>query len=232
MNKKLIKLLSVVMISCTVLVGCNNEPKVEKVAPTADEIKFKTEYESYNNKDKESGKGKHLEMNIIENNHMKYSNYEEVSKVLDNGTGVIFFSFPTCPWCRNAAPVLAKAADEAGVKEILYYNCLDIRDKKKLGEDGEIVIEKEGTKEYYALLDKLKPHVAEYEGLNDGTNKRIYFPTAVFVKDGKVMYYLQGTVGSQKDASIPLTEEQTEQLLKKYKDAFKAISDGACGEKC
>ncbi|MEG0823589.1 MAG: thioredoxin family protein [Erysipelotrichaceae bacterium] len=232
MNKKLVKLLCAVMISCTVLVGCNKEEKVEKPAPTADETKFKTEYEGYNNKDKESGKGKHIVMDVIANNHMKYSNYEEVTKVLDGGTGVIFFSFPTCPWCRNAAPVLAKAADEAGVKEILYYNCLDIRDKKKLGDDGKIITEKEGTKEYYTLVEKLKDVLPEYKGLNDPSIKRIYFPTIVFVKDGKVVEMLKGTVDSQKDASVPMNEEQTAELVKKYKDAFKKIGDGACGENC
>ena len=44
---------------------------------------------------------------------------EEIFDILD-GTGIIYFGFPECPWCRNAVPVLLDAAEEVGIEKIYY----------------------------------------------------------------------------------------------------------------
>ena len=72
-------------------------------------------------------------------------------------------------------------------------------------------------------------------GLNDDTIKRLYFPTVIFVKDGKVIGSHSGTVASQTDPSIALNESEHNELKKIYTDYMKTISSNLCTdshEKC
>jgi hypothetical protein len=192
----------------------------EKISPTkeTDEIKFKKEYESLNGKEKDNNNGNHMEINITKNNKMKYSSEKEILSLLENGTGIIYFGFPKCPWCRNLVPVLTEAAENENLDKIYYLNNLDSRDIKKL-DNGKIITEQEGTKNYFKIVDKLKEHLGEYEGLEDDSIKRLYFPTVVFVKEGKIIYVHIGTLDNHEDGNKELTKKQKKELnetLTKY----------------
>ena len=63
-----------------------------------------------------------------------------------NSSGVIYFGFPECPWCRNAVSVLLDAASETGIDKIYYMNNRDDRDIQSL-KDGKISIEQAGKQE-------------------------------------------------------------------------------------
>ncbi len=180
--------------------------------------KLKKEYESLNGQKNDNGK-KYPEVKL-ENSNVKiiYASYDQVFNVLKKD-GIIYFGFPTCPWCRNALPSLIKAADEAGVKEIYYMDNKDDRDIKTL-EDGKIKEEKKASNDYEKLLKELGDKVSVYEGLNDDSIKRLYYPTVVVVKEGKITDYIEGTVDSQKDPYKPLTKDEQKELVKKYENAF------------
>lgn len=193
------------------------------------ENKFKKEYESLNGQKNESGK-EYKKISISNDNPVVYSTYEEIFKVLD-GTGIIYFGFPECPWCRNAVPVLLDAAKETGLDKIYYLNNLEDRDILSL-KDGSIITEKESTKDYKKLLDKLKDVVSVYEGLEDESIKRIYFPTVVAVKNGKIISYIEGTVDSQTDPYISLNGKQKEELKEKYIEAISETMVCDVKEKC
>ncbi len=185
-----------------------------------DSTKFKNEYEKLNNQ-----KG-YLDITIPKDNNVKYATFDETMDFLNNGTGILYLGFPECPWCRNALPVLLEAAKDNEIENVYYYNAKPIRDEKEL-KDGKIIIKKEGTKDYYKLVDKLKDHLGPYEGLDDESVKRIYFPTAVFVMGGKVVGIHIGTVDSQKDPSKGLTKKQKQELLDTYNQNIKKIY-GTC----
>ena len=70
------------------------------------------------------------------------------------------------------------------------------------------------------MLEKLGDKAAVYEGLEDENIKRLYYPTVVFVKEGQIVDYIEGTVESQKDPYKPLTEDQRQELKDKYKKAI------------
>lgn len=193
-----------------------------------DNIKFKEEYESINNK-AINGK-KTLSIEIDENSGIKYVSFSELMEVLDSGTGIIYFGFPECPWCRSAIPTLIKAAKEMEVETIYYFNAYDIRDEKELS-DGEIVDIKEGSDEYYKLLDKLDEVLTPYDGLNDDSIKRLYFPTTVFVMGGKIVGSHIGTVDSQEDPYKGLTKKEEKELLNIYKTNIEKIY-GVCDSSC
>ena len=218
MEKKNILLTGILL---TIVVLCAYI-KINNNVSNDDAMKFKNEYESLN----EDG---YKKIEISEDNQIKYSSYEEIVEILTSGTGVIYLGFPECPWCRNAVPVLLDAVSETGIDIVYYYNALSIRDKKHLDEDGNIIIDNEGTKEYKNLVNILYDYLGEYEGLNDSSIKRIYFPTVIFVKDGNVKWLHVSTVDSQKDPSKGLTYEQYEELKEIYINNCLKISDASCG---
>ena len=193
-----------------------------------DIVKFEKEYEDYNGKETPYG-GNYLEIDIDKESNIKYSSYDEIYSILEDKTGVIYFGFPTCPWCRNLVPVLLDASKEAGIDTIYYLNNMEDRDTKELV-DGEIVVKKNGTKNYYKLVEKLDSVLGEYEGLNDSSIKRLYYPTVVFVKDGKIVDSHIGTVDSQENPSVFLNDEQYKELKDTLVDKMLKliVCDGAC----
>ena len=178
---------------------------------TKDEVKFNQEYK-LNNKD----------------NNVKYLKVSEVINKLQKGSSIIYFGFPECPWCQNLVPVLISVNNEYKDNTLYYYNALDIRDKKHLDDDGNIVVDKEGTKEYKKIVEILSDHLGAYEGLNDESIKRLYFPTVVFVSDGEVVDVHIGTIDSQTNPKKKLTSSQKDELTEILEKKFDKVLTEAC----
>ncbi|MBR1718334.1 MAG: thioredoxin family protein, partial [Bacilli bacterium] len=172
----------------------------------------------------------HVEIN--KNNPFVYASFDEVIDTLKNGTGVIYFGFPECPWCRNMVSVLLDAANEMGIDKIYYFNALEMRDIKSLNEDGSIKIDKAGTDEYYELISALGDSIGAYEGLNDDSIKRLYFPTVVFVKNGKILSSHIGTLDSQTDPYKTLSSSQKNELKEIYMSGINKVYEIMCDEAC
>lgn len=206
-----------------ILTGCNSSKNI------SDSVKFKNEYESLNGKTNDNNK-KYKSITIDEDNSVTYIDSKKTIEILEKGTGVIYFGFPECPWCRNAVPILIDAARETG-SDIYYFNALSIRDIKEL-KDEEIVTTKEGTEDYYKILELLSDKADTYSGLNDESIKRLYFPTVVFVRDGEVLSLHSGTVESQTDPYVSLTTDQKDELLNIYMDGMHEVLNDFCDEKC
>ena len=179
-----------------------------------DAQKFKFEYEKMNGMMSMDGVSSYQVLEIAEDNPVVYADVDSIRHLLTEGSGILYLGFPECPWCRTLVPVLLEAAEKTEFDgNIYYYNALYDRDKKSLDENGNVVTESEGTEAYQALLELLDEHLWAYEGLNDPSIKRVYFPMTVFVKDGEVLYSHIDTVESQEDGYTPLTEEQHAELL-------------------
>ncbi|MFA5603608.1 MAG: hypothetical protein WDA12_01980 [Bacilli bacterium] len=226
-RKILIGISIVLLISVAVILNMNGLFKNKSSSDSA--ISFKKEYEVLNGKLTTSGNSyKNVDLDL--SNRFVYADFEQIKQII-KGTGVVYFGFPACPWCRNSVPVIDEAAKQVGIDKIYYLNVADIRDEKELDADGNIVTFNEGTKEYRELLELLNDSLPEYKGLNDSTVKRIYVPLVMTFKNGKVIDSHLSTVDSQENPYIDLTEEQSEELLKIYKDAFSQIS-GVCNTEC
>ena len=124
-NEKKIFILATVM--CAVLVALAYLRLVGNNNVTEDSIKFKEEYEELNGKEATLDR-KYKELDIEEDNPIKYSNYDEIIDVIKNKTGIIYLGFPECPWCRTALPVLFDAAKENKIDTIYYLNIKNERD--------------------------------------------------------------------------------------------------------
>lgn len=233
MNKqKLIIILLPILCLCMAIISYISVTNLN-----TDAIKFKKEYESLNDTKVNNKKYKKVEIN--KNNPIKYSNYDEIIDVIKNKTGVIYLGFPECPWCRNAVPVLLDVARNNNIDTIYYLNILNERDSYVV-KDGKIEYAKDdkgndikGTDGYLKLLkvlDKeLEDYVIEFEGKEYNTNsKRIYAPTVIFVREGKVIGLHVSTVSSQTDPYKDLTKKQYKELYDEYSSYVSSMNSSSC----
>ena len=209
-----------------------------KIVKNNDAIRFKKEYEKLNNKKNKNNGKTYMEISVNSKNVVKYSSYDEIFEILKTGTGVIYFGFPECPWCRNLVPVLLEASEEIELDTIYYLNIKDDRNELALNEKNEIITEKEGNKNYFKLVKALDSILGDYvltsnEGVEvNAGEKRIYLPTLVFVMDGKIVGHHFDTVSSQTDPYIPLDDRQQEELLMELVKLSGMVTGSVCDESC
>ena len=101
-----------------------------------------------------------------------------------------------------------------------------------MDDQGNIVTDEAGTKEYEELVKLMYDQLPVYDGLNDDTIKRLYFPTVVFVKNGEIIGLHSSTVDSQEDPYVSLTDDQHNELKKIYSDYFNKVFDIVCDDAC
>lgn len=223
--------LVVIALLCLGGIYLNKKDESQETSDT----KFYDEYTAYNNKKTSSDKD-YPYVNIEKNNLYTYVSDDELKELLNNGTGVLYLGFPTCPWCRNMVPVLNEAGEEYGINKINYYNIKEIRSSFAFDDDNKL-IKTDGNEIYSFLLEKLDKFLEDYSVTdNNGKSvktgeKRVYAPTVVFIKEGEVKRVIEGTVDSQKDPYILLDEEQRKELKDKYLEGFNTLAD-LCDEKC
>ncbi|MGN1000620.1 MAG: hypothetical protein ACI4OG_01630 [Bacilli bacterium] len=210
----------------------------KKQATSQDAVNFEKEYENLNNRVNSNNNKVYPTVDISSDNPIKYSSYDEIFEILESGTGVIYLGFPECPWCRNLVPVLLSAAKEVELDTLYYLNIKEDRDLLLLDENKDIITEKEGNKKYFELVEKLDQILDEYIlTANDGSEvktgeKRIYLPIVIFVKNGEIVGYHDGTVESQEDPYVALTDRENEELLLSLIELMMKVSPSVCDDKC
>lgn len=143
---------------------------------------------------------------VSEKNVFTYRNIDEIIKIMENGTGVVYLGFPECPWCQAYVKYLNEAALDAGIDKIYYFNILEDR--------------KNNTEKYQKIVSLL----SGYLQFNEEGNERIYVPNVSFHVKGKVIGNDYETSLDTHDLSSPdeyWTEDEIKDLktnLKKYMD--------------
>ena len=212
--------------------------KDDNVVVNENAKKFKKEYEALNDKVNETNGKKYPFVKVVNESVVKYSSYEEILEVLKTGTGVIYLGYPECPWCRNLVPIMLSAATEAELDTIYYLNIKEDRDLLMLDSNKNIIVEKEGNKKYFQLVEALNEILDEYVLTdNNGNtvhtgNKRIFVPLLVYVKDGKIIGHHKGTIDAQDDPYVELTDRQQEELLLDLINNFSIVSGVVCDDAC
>ena len=49
---------------------------------------------------------------VGKNNVFVYREADEIIKILEGGTGIVYLGFPECPWCQAYVPMLNEVAKE------------------------------------------------------------------------------------------------------------------------
>lgn len=209
------KKINIIIIVLLIIISIISFITIKKNRVTNDEKKFKKEYERFNGRTGLSTNKKYLNITIPNKNGVIYINDKELIKLLSKGTGIIYFGFPECPWCRNMIVPLLETTKTKN-EPVYYYNAYPIRDYKELNEEGKIITKEQGSKTYYKILELLGSHADKYKELNNEKEKRLYFPTVVFVKDGKIVGKHTSTVKSQKNPYNKLSRKQIKELKNIY----------------
>ena len=139
MNRRFV----LIVFICFVCFGCSSKK-------ISDSVKFKNEYEKYNDK--------YMELEIDYDNIVKYANKNKINNIISEGTGVILIGSPRDNVCRKAVSLLLKVSDSTDLDTIYYNSNLDgISGLDDIGElnvpvvlfvlDGKIVKYKIGANE-------------------------------------------------------------------------------------
>lgn len=217
--KKLKKILLIILV-VTLLVGLTGCKKKEK--EETDASKFREEYMSVNNTESASGK-KIRSITISKDNAFAYTTAEELAEKIENEESfLVYFGFPTCPWCRSVLEQLDKALNDKKIDKIYYVNVLDIRDVKEVNDNGDITTTKEGSEGYQKLVTLLGDVLEDYTLTKDGESisageKRIYAPNIVAVAKGKAVQMETGISDELTDPYGELTDTIKEYAYNKFK---------------
>lgn len=139
------------------------------------------------------------EYNLIdENNVFVYKSIDDILITLDKGTGIIFLGFPECSWCQNYVKYLNDVAVSKNIDIIYYYNFKSIRESN--------------TEKYKKLVSRL----GDYLFLDDTGSYRLYAPTLVIVKEGKILSFDNET--SLMTNPILPNEYWTEEKINSFKE--------------
>lgn len=212
--------------------------KKEENIINSDAISFKNEYESLNNVVRDKDGRTIKEISIDSNNPVDILTEEEAISLLENGTGILYFGFSDCPWCRSMLPVLLRTLDNMSIDKLYYLNIKNIRDTLILGDKNKVEVKEEGTKGYYKILELMDNVLEPYYLTNeegkkiDTKEKRLYAPTVVAIKNGKIEKIHVGTIESQVSGYDDLTEEQQEELANHFIELIKSVYDVNCDEAC
>lgn len=144
---------------------------------------------------------------------------ESIRLMDEGGTGIVIYSYPDCPWCNRAIPVLNSAAKKVGVKA--YY--VDVYEPEVA--DSENFLENETVKSLLSHLDSILVHEKNEEtGVEEPT---LYTPEVVAIKDGQIVDHHTALVDDfeMKNSESQLTSEQTRELIGIYLKMYQEIAD-------
>ena len=144
---------------------------------------------------------------VSEDNVFVYRTLEEVNKILKNGTGIIFLGFPECPWCRGYAPIINEMAKQEGLEKVYYFN---------------IKKDREENSELYQETVKLLGDNLRYD---DEGNRRIYAPSLIAVKNGKIVGFDDTRYWNNKGYETPDDFWNKEDLTSMKEKLVKMITD-------
>lgn len=152
---------------------------------------------------------------VQEYNVFTYRSEDEIIKILEHGTGIVYLGFPECPWCQAYVPILNEVADIEGLDKVYYYNILKDR--------------QDNTEFYQKLVSILSDNLRyDEEG-----NKRIYVPAVISVVEGKITGFddesSYDTLGFN-DPKDYWIEERIKNLKLKLTNMISPVVENKCSE--
>lgn len=150
---------------------------------------------------------------LTKENVYVYKEIDEVIKILEHGTGLVYLGFPECPWCQRYVVYLNEVAKEEGLEKIYYYNIKEDREKN--------------TDNYQKLVSILEENLQyDQEG-----NRRIYAPSIIAVRGGKIVGFDDETAYDTKGHKTPddyWNNEEIKDLKKKLTAMIKKVNVSMC----
>ena len=150
---------------------------------------------------------------VPQNNLFVYKSVDEIIKILEHGTGIVYLGFPECPWCQRYSVYLNEVAKANGASCIYYYNIADDR--------------KNNTENYQKIVKLLSGNL----NYNDEGNERIYVPDVSFVLNGKIIGHDNETSLDTKGYKTP-DEYWNDDAVAKSKNRLASYTQSVCSTSC
>lgn len=173
----------IIMISFFIYFG-NKDFNID----VSDNVKFSNEYKD-----------------ISMNNIYVYARGEEINKLLNDGSGIVFFGFSSNIWSHYYADYLNEVAMDNEIDKIYYYDFL--RDRA-INND---------------LYEKIVKRLKKYLIINDLGRVDLAAPSVVIVKDGSVIYFndeMQSIHGEIKPEDY-FTDYKKSYIIAEFSNAIK-----------
>lgn len=151
---------------------------------------------------------------------LEISTAQSLKLVTEKGTGMLIYSYETCPWCNRVIPVLNKAAKKAG-REVFYVNIYSDDFMSKSEQDKADIIQS-----LYEVMDPALEHEKNEETGEEEPVMKV--PLVIAIKDGEIVAHHVGVIdGFELDTDnlddYQLTDEQVSDLEDIYLEMFKKI---------
>lgn len=218
-NKIVIIILAILLIISIVVIAMlmgkknnqgndnNKDNNISDENVTSDAVEFKTAYEKVNGTEA-SAEEKYLEINVSEDNPIKYVTLKELVDVLDSDeTAYVYISSPTCPYCRATVETLFEVAKALDIKKIYYY---ENSKERKFEENESQLMEELASK---GVVTK-----------EDDGKMRWGIPLVLKIKNGEIVSTTRGVTYSLNEGQSKndeLTEEQKKSVYDRYYEALK-----------
>lgn len=187
------KLITFFLCSVIFLGGCSSKKQTVSASSSSTKQEIDTSApltEQYNQLDDDSA------FKIMQKDNLK--------TFIEHGTGILYMSFPQCPWCQAYIPMLSEVLKENDV-QAYYYN---------------IRVDREKDHDFYEAIANLliqknasgDENVVRYD--NDG-NPLIYMPLTLFIENGEIKAWNGESNTNDSDVITPKkywTEERKENL--------------------
>ena len=150
---------------------------------------------------------------VPQDNLFVYKSVDDIIKILEHGTGIVYLGFPECPWCQRYSVYLNEVAKANGASCIYYYNITDDR--------------KNNTENYQKIV-KLLSGKLDFD--NEG-NERIYVPDVTFVLNGTIVGHDNETAYDTKGYNTPdeyWNDNAINSLKKRLSDYTKSVCSNVC----
>jgi len=148
-------------------------------AGAADAQRFVAEQTALNNILRDDGAPQHSYVTLPGDNTVVFASFDEVINLFENGTGILFFGRPACPWCRLLYPTLLQVAIDEGVT-LLYYNIE--HDRATHNQNYVAILERLHN---YLSVDEVSQSQAD-DDFDPGL-KRVTLPHIFVVRNGEVV---------------------------------------------
>lgn len=135
--------------------------------------------------------------------------FEEALQLLesDDFSGILYYGYPSCPWCKEAVVEMNDAAKSLGL-EIYYVN-------KKSDFN---LLHPELEEKTELILDKAYGLSVDEEG-----KPHLYVPEVVVIKKGKVVDHHLGTLEEHNAHERDMNEDEKQKLEDIYVQMFKKV---------
>ena len=167
-----------------------------------DNLRFKLTYESLNRIEYTNGKTISVEIPI--DNKIEYLTGKEIKEVMKKETGIFYFGYTSCPWCRNDIGPLIEVAKENNIKKIYYIDT--------------------HASSFQDVSKDVKELIGDYLETDSETGeKRLGVPDVYFIKNGEVIAHHVGTVSSYRNPYLGMNDEQKQELKDIYQSFIEEI---------